>query len=84
MDASAEELAIVRRIFVAACHKFGSAASFASFLGISHSELSSLLEGRGMPSDAVLLQAVDQILEDLPSMREEFSAAAWNRVLPAR
>jgi hypothetical protein len=37
-----------------------------------------------MPSDAVLLQAVDQILEDLPSMREEFSAAAWNRVLPAR
>jgi hypothetical protein len=84
MDALAEELAIVRRIFVAACRKFGSAASFAAFLGISHSELSSFLEGRAMPSDAVLLHAVEQILDDVPSLRVEFSAAAWDRVFPAR
>ena len=84
MDESAEQLVIVRRIFVAACYRFGSAASFADFLGISQSELSQLLEGSVMPSDAVLLRAVDLIIEDLPMMRAEFSPAIWDRVFSVR
>ena len=84
VDGSAEELAIVRRIFVAACYKFGSAANFASFLDVSHAELNEYLEGAAMPPDLALERAVSLILEELPALRGEFSVAAWSRVFPAR
>jgi len=83
MDES-EELAIVRRIFIAACYKFGSAANFAGHLGISYSELSSFLEGRAMPSDAVLRLAVKEVLDEVPMMRKEFPPELWARVVPER
>jgi hypothetical protein len=72
-----EHLAIIRRIFTAATHKFGSAAHLAAHLGITSSELRTFLDGRAMPAEAVLLSAVDLLLEELPAIRREFSSEDW-------
>jgi len=72
-----EQLAIIRRIFRAALDKKGSAARLAHHLGVSFPQLGSYLRGEAMPSDLVLLRAVDLILDDLPRIRAEFSSEVW-------
>ena len=75
-----EELAIIRRVFVAACVKFGSSAHFARHLGISPSQLRLYLDGRALPADEVLLKAVNLIIEEIPTIEREFSKSDWAAV----
>ncbi|MFN2645196.1 MAG: hypothetical protein ABR570_09415 [Burkholderiales bacterium] len=75
-----EQLAIIRRIFVVACQKFGSAAHFADYLEISPALLRLYLEGRTMPSDEVLLKAVDLIIDEIAFIEREFSKSDWDAV----
>ena len=80
-----EERAIIQRILRRAEMKVGSAARCAETLGISLTELRSYREGEAKPADAVLLRAVDLILDEIPAIRVTFSARAWNALsLPKR
>jgi len=73
-----EQLAIIRRIFRAALYKKGSAARLAHHLGLSFPQLGTYLRGEAMPSELVLLHAVELVLDDLPHIRAEFSSEVWN------
>ena len=73
-----EQLAIIRRIFRTAVEKKGSAARLAHHLGLSFPQVGSYLRGEAMPSELVLLHAVELILDDLPRIRREFSSAVWD------
>lgn len=59
----------------------GSASALALHLRIPYSELATYLAGHAMPPEAVLVRAVELIIEDLPTIRSGFSDAAW-RSLP--
>ena len=50
-------------------------------LRIPYSEVRTYLDGHAMPPEAVLTQAVELILDDLPAIRSGFSESAW-RSLP--
>lgn len=81
----AEQVAIVRRIFTAAIAKHGSAAQLAAYLGVSLADLQLYLDGEAMPADFLLLRTVNLLLEELPTIRKHFSAAAWiSLALPHR
>jgi hypothetical protein len=72
-----EQLAIVQRIFRTAVERQGSAAHLAAHLGVTLQQMRSYVAGEEMPSDLVLLRVVNLILQDLPSIRGQFSKAAW-------
>lgn len=57
--------------------KIGGAGMLASQLKIPFTELREYLHGEAMPPEEVLLRAVDIILEELPSIRAEFSPEVW-------
>jgi hypothetical protein len=72
-----EARAIVRRIFVRAAEQVGSAAHLSERLSITYAELRTYLFGEAVPPEAVLLEAVQLIIEQLPYLRGEFSKEAW-------
>jgi hypothetical protein len=72
-----DQLAIVRRIFVAASLKYGSAGHFAQFLGISQEDLAVYLAGKAMPPEDVLVRAAGIIIDELDHFRHEFAEVAW-------
>lgn len=72
-----EQLAILRRIFVRAGERLGSVEGLAAHLGVSEKQIRAFLVGAAMPSDAVLLRAVEIVLDDLPAIQAEFSKEAW-------
>ena len=76
-----ESQAIVQRIFTRAMEKVGSASALALRLKISYTELGTYVSGEAMPPEAVLLGAVEMLIEELPTLRREFTEAAW-RSLP--
>jgi len=76
-----ESQAIVQRIFIRCAEKTGSASALALRLRIPYSEVTTYMNGHAMPPEAVLVRAVEMIIEDLPSIRSGFSDAAW-RSLP--
>jgi hypothetical protein len=72
-----ESQAIVQRIFSRAAEKIGSTSALALRLRISYTELGTYLSGEAMPPEAVLLGAVELLIEEIPVLRREFSEAAW-------
>lgn len=72
-----EQLTILRRILVTAGRRAGSVEGLAAHLGVSEKQIRAFLVGAATPSDAVLLKAVEIILDDLPAIRAEFSEKAW-------
>lgn len=76
-----DQLAIVRRIFVAALMKYGSAGHFAEYLGIPQDELGAYIAGKAMPPEDVLLRAARIIIDELGAFRHEFPEAAWAELM---
>jgi transcriptional regulator with XRE-family HTH domain len=72
-----ERHAIIRRLFTRAAEREGSLAHLAQKLGIPFSELREYLRGETLPSEKVLLSAVQIILDELPAIRSQFSRSAW-------
>lgn len=72
-----DQLAIVRRIFVAASMKYGSRGHFAEFLGVPEVELGFYLAGEAMPPEEVLLRAAAIIIDEVNGFRHEFPEVAW-------
>ena len=68
----------MQRIFVRCAEKVGSASALALRLRISYSELATYLAGHAMPPEAVLVRAVELVIEELPSIRTGFSESAWS------
>jgi hypothetical protein len=72
-----ERCAVVQRIFVRAAERLGSAARLSDALDITHSDLRVYLAGEAMPPEAVLLRAVDIIIEEMSSIRAQFRPEVW-------
>ena len=68
---------MVRRIFVRAAERVGSAAELGRRLGLSYVELRPYLYGQAMPPEPVLLRAVDLIIDDLKTLKPACSETTW-------
>ena len=74
MDETSE---IVRRIFLRAAQRVGSVAALGRELGASYSEIKAYVAGDTVPTNAILLRAVEILIDDLPELRSGFSEQAW-------
>lgn len=72
-----ERAAVVRRLFVRAADKVGSAVALCEACGITYADFRSYVNGQAAPSEEVLLRAVGVILDELPTIRAEFAAEVW-------
>lgn len=72
----AEQFAIVGRLFTRAAERFGGAQRVAKEFNIPDDELAAYMAGNAMPSDALLVKAVDVVMEELPALSSQFSEAA--------
>jgi len=72
-----ERHSVIRRLFVRAAMKIGSASELAHQLSIPYSEVRLYLDGEAAPPEEVLLRVVEVILEELPTIRAEFSPEIW-------
>jgi len=73
-----ERHAVIKRLFLRAAMRVGSAGALAQQLQITYSELRLYLEGEAAPPEEVLLKAVSVILDELPAIRTEFSRETWD------
>jgi hypothetical protein len=73
-----EEKAIVRRLFLRAAERVGSAAALARCLGVTYTAIRPYLAGEAVPTEDLLLRTVVLIMHDLPSLKRDFSAQAWS------
>lgn len=80
-----EERALTRRLFSRAAERMGSAAMLARFLGVTYTDIRPYLTGEAVPSEDLLLRTVGVIVDDLPLLRQQFSADVWSSLsLPDR
>jgi len=79
-----EQHRIIQRLFIRAAEKHGSTAFLARHLAIPYSELRLYIQGEAMPPEAIILRAVDLILEELPAIRSEFAPEAWASLSPPK
>jgi len=73
-----EEHRIILRLFSRAAARTGSAAQLAIRLAISYPQLSTYLQGKELPPDDILARVVAIILDELPDIRRDSSAKAWD------
>jgi hypothetical protein len=73
-----EERRIVRRLFLRAAERFGSASALARSVGLTYRDIRSYLNGDAIPSEDVLLRTVTLVVDDLDVLKAEFSAHAWS------
>ena len=71
-----QQFAIIGRLFTRAAERSGSAQRLAKEFNIPDDELAAYMAGGAMPSDDLLVKAVEIIMEELPSISLEFSQAA--------
>jgi hypothetical protein len=72
-----EWAAMVRRIFVRAAERLGSAAELGRHLGLSYAELRPYLYGQAMPPETILLRAVDIVIDELKVLKTSCSESTW-------
>lgn len=72
-----ERHAVIKRLFLRAAQRLGSAAALARHLGIPYSEVQEYIQGESMPPEAVLLATVQIILDEISRIRAEFPAEVW-------
>jgi len=68
---------VVQRLFVAAAHRLGGASALSAHLRVSDSDLRTFLTGEAIPSQPIVLRAVDVVIDDFHTLRREFSPEAW-------
>ena len=69
---------IILRLFSRAADKVGSVAHLGSMLAIPYADVSAYIQGMAIPPEDVLLRLVALILDDLPQIRREAPADAWD------
>ncbi len=72
-----ERTAVIRRLFIRAAQKLGSANALCEVCGIAYPDCHSYLSGEAVPSEEVLPRAVDVVLDELPAIRSEFPQEVW-------
>jgi hypothetical protein len=73
-----EERRVVRRLFLRAAERVGSASALARSLGLTYPDIRSYLNGEAIPAEDVLLRTVSLVIDDLELLKGEFSAQAWS------
>lgn len=73
-----EERRVVRRLFLRAAERLGSASALARSLGLTYPHIRSYLNGEAIPPDDLLLRTVALVIDDLEILKAEFSAQAWS------
>jgi hypothetical protein len=68
---------IILKLFSRAAHKVGSVAHLGVILAIPYGEVNLYLQGKAIPPEEILLRLVTIILDDLPEIRRDTSAEAW-------
>jgi len=68
---------LILRLFARAAHKVGSVRHLAIMLGVSYADVAAYMQGEAIPPEAVLLSAVELILDDLPYFRSLYPDA-WD------
>jgi len=72
-----EEHELVLRLFNLAAERVGGATRLKQRLRISSNDVLMYLQGKQVPPEAVMLKAVELVLDDLPRFRSHFSSEAW-------
>ena len=79
MDAEHE---LILRLFARAAHKVGSVSRLAMMLGVSYADVAKYMQGEAIPPEAVLLRAVELILDDVAHFRNLYPDAWESLSLP--
>ena len=72
-----EEHQLTQRLFNRAAERVGGATRLKQRLRISSNDVLMYLQGKAIPPEAVMLRAVEIVLDELPRFRSEFSSQAW-------
>jgi hypothetical protein len=72
-----EEHRLTQSLFNRAAERVGSATRLQQRLRISSNDVLMYLQGKAIPPEAVMLRAVEIVLDELPRFRSEFSSEAW-------
>jgi len=73
-----DEHRLISRLLSRAAAKVGSPERLAIHIQASPAEVWSYMQGKKIPPEAVLLRAVEVILDELPNFRTEFSPEVWH------